>query len=324
MNWSPPRAIEMAKPATLPALNARMRNRLELDHRRRRPSLDRDEGGQQRQAPDHQRQHERAGPAHRVVSVGLNPVGDADQHGAEADGEADVAPPVDPGAPPLANLTQLPVGPGGAVEADRHVDPENRTPVDAGEDAAGDESDEHAAESGHLVGAERQAALLVREGVGEYRGGVGLEHRAADGLQQPPADQPIGAVTAAEGIERQQHRGDREDEEAGVVDPHTAEHVAASPDGDDQYRLHQAVPHDHPQQIGDVARREWIETDAVEDRGHRDQDDRAVELRHEHRRGGVRQCDPLVVVGSAARRRAGSRHQRLSAKRSSSGAVASS
>ncbi len=104
-----------------------------------------------------------------------------------------------------------------------------------------------------------------------------------------------------ERIERQQDRRAGEHHEAGVVDPHPAVHVAEAAEGDDQHRLHQQVPHDHPQQVADVPRRERIEVDAAEDRRQRDDDDRAVERRHEHRQRRVRQRDPLVaVVGAGA------------------------
>jgi hypothetical protein len=81
-----------------------------------------------------------------------------------------------------------------------------------------------------------------------------------------------------------------------VVDPDAAEHVAYSPDGDDEDGLHQPVAHDHPEQVADVARRERIEVDAPEDRRQRDDDDRTVELGHEHGGGGVRERHPLVAL----------------------------
>ena len=90
----------------------------------------------------------------------------------------------------------------------------------------GDQTDELPGERGDLVDAEREAALVGRERVGEDRGRVRGEHRSADGLQQPPADQPQRAARRRERVEGQQDRRDGEDGEAGVVDPDPAEHVA--------------------------------------------------------------------------------------------------
>jgi hypothetical protein len=79
-------------------------------------------------------------------------------------------------------------------------------------------------------------------------------------------------------------------------DLHPAEHVAQSPEGHHGDRLHQAVAHDHPEEIHDVARSQRIQMDAPEDGREGDDDDRPVERGHEHRRGGVDQGDPAVVV----------------------------
>jgi hypothetical protein len=122
--------------------------------------------------------------------VGLNAVGDGDQHRAQADGEGDVAPPVDARGVALAVVAQLQVCPDGAVDADRHVDPEHPAPVDGGQQATRDQPDEHAGQARDLVRAEREATLLGREGVGQDRGRVRHQHGPADGLQQAPADQP--------------------------------------------------------------------------------------------------------------------------------------
>ena len=75
-------------------------------------------------------------------AVRLDAVGDADQDRAQAEGEGDVAPPVDPAAVPLAVVAQPAVGPHGAEDADRHVDPEHRPPVQRRQQAAGDQADE--------------------------------------------------------------------------------------------------------------------------------------------------------------------------------------
>ena len=81
-----------------------------------------------------------------------------------------------------------------------------------------------------------------------------------------------------------------------VVHLHPAEHVAQLPEVDHEHRLDQAVAHDHPQQVADVARRQRVEVDAAEDRRQRDDDDRAVERGHEDGRGRVGQGDPGVPI----------------------------
>jgi hypothetical protein len=83
----------------------------------------------------------------------------------------------------LAVVAQPQVRPDGAVDADRHVDPEHPPPVDGGQQAARDQPDEHAGQARDLVRAEREATLLGREGVGQDRGRVRHQHGPADGLQ---------------------------------------------------------------------------------------------------------------------------------------------
>ena len=235
-------------------------------------------------------------PAHAVVPVGLDALGDADQDRPQADREGDVAPPVDPARVPLAVVAELAVGPQRAEHPDGHVDPEHRPPVDRGQQAAGHQADEHAGQPGHLVGAQREAPPVGRERVGQDRSRVRHQHGPADGLEDPPADQPQGAVTALEGIEREQDGRHGEHREARVVDLDPAEHVAEPAQGDHQHGLDQPVAHDHPQQVADVARRQRVQVDAAEDGRQRDDDDRAIERGHEHRRGRVGQGHPPVPV----------------------------
>ena len=89
------------------------------EHRLGDPGLDDHEDDQQGDAADELAEHDRGLPAHRVVPVGLDAVGDADEDRAEAEGERDVAPPVDLAAPPHAVVAQLQVGPQRAEDADR-------------------------------------------------------------------------------------------------------------------------------------------------------------------------------------------------------------
>src|SRR6202020_501560 len=100
----------------------------ELEHRLGHLALDRGECRQQQDAAGGQADDRRSGPAGGVAGVRLDAVGDGDQDGAQADGEGDVAPPVDPAGVPLTVVAQLAVGPEGPEDADGHVHPEHRPP----------------------------------------------------------------------------------------------------------------------------------------------------------------------------------------------------
>jgi hypothetical protein len=106
-------------------------------------------------------------------------------------------------------------------------------------------------------------------------------------------------VLALERVEGQPDGREGEDEEAEVVDLYPAEDVTEPAQGDDEDRLHEQVPHDHPQQVRHVAGGERVQLDAAEDGRQRDDDDRPVDGRHEHRERRVRQGDPLVGVALA-------------------------
>jgi len=66
--------------------------------------------------------------------------------------------------------------------------------------------------------AEREAPLLLGEGVGEERRRVRHEHRSAERLQHPQSDQLERSCRPRTPDERQRDRGDREDDE--VFGPH--------------------------------------------------------------------------------------------------------
>ena len=216
-------------------------------------------------------------PAGRVTAVWLDAAGDRDEDRGQAHGERDVAPPVDAAAVPFAGVAQAPVCPDGAEDSDGHVHPEHRPPVPCGQQSPGHQADELSRQRSHLVEAEREATPVRRERIGENRRRVRGQHRSADGLQQPRADEPLSGRRTAEGVERQQNRRDGEDGESEVVDADAAVHVADAAERDHQHRLHQPVAHDHPQQVGDAGGRERIQMNAAEDRGQRDDDDRSVE-----------------------------------------------
>ena len=139
----------------------------EVEHRIFDAALDPHEQTEQGDAAEEVEDHQRAGPPHRVAAVGLDAVGDADEHHDEADAEGDVAPPVDPGGQALAGLPQLEVRPHGAEEAERHVDPEDQAPVGISEKATDNEADERPGRRRDHADPHGQAPLVDREGVRE-------------------------------------------------------------------------------------------------------------------------------------------------------------
>ena len=147
-----------------------------------------------------------------------------------------------------------------------------------------------------LLMPERHPALVGREGVGEDRRRVGQQEGRADPLDDPEHDQVVAPGAPGHPVDGQQQRGDRVDDEAEVVHPHPAVHVAEAPEADDQHARDDQVAEDHPQQVEAVGRHQRIEVDAAEDVGHRDQRDRRVERRQQHPERRVRQRDPLVAV----------------------------
>ena len=122
-----------------------------------------------------------------------------------------------------------------------------------------------------------KASVMIAAGVGEQAG-------AADALDDAEDDQVGGAGAPGHPVDRQQQRGDRVDDEAEVVDAHAAVHVAEPPEADDQHARDDHVAEDHPQQVEAVRRDQRVEVDAAEDVRHRDQRDRRVERREQHRR----------------------------------------
>ena len=267
----------------------------EVEQRVRYPQLDRDERGEHQRTADEAGQDEGAGPAHDVVAVGLDAVGDADEHRDQADREGDVAPPVHAGGAAFAGVAQLEVGPDRAEHAERHGHEEHQVPVDGAEQAADHQPEERAGDRGDAVDAQRRPALPRGEGVGEDRAGVGHQAGAADALDDPPADQPQRRGVALHPGHREQHGRHREDQEAEVVDPDAAVHVAQPPEPDDQHGRDDHEAHEHPQQVAGVAGRQRIDADAAEDVGHRDEHDRGVDRGHEQPERRVGQRHPLVA-----------------------------
>jgi hypothetical protein len=108
----------------------------------------------------------------------------------------------------------------------------------------------------------------------------------------------------------EQDGAEREDGEARVVDAHPAVDVAEPAERHHQHGADEQVTHQHPEEITGVAWRERVELDPAEDGGQRDQDDGAVDGRHQRPERRVRQRDPLVaiVVLRRGRQAVGKRH----------------
>ncbi len=135
-----------------------------------------------------------ASPAMTIGSLQpeIPPLGDAENEAGEADDEGRGAERVIAAAlVGLGELAQDERAPGGAGEAERDVEPEDPVPGD-GDQRAAEHRAEHEADGGdHRVGAHRQPELIVRERVGDQRGGVGEQERAADALEDAPEDQLV-------------------------------------------------------------------------------------------------------------------------------------
>src|ERR1039457_246541 len=152
MNWSPPRAMDTTNPATLPAVKARMRNRLSSIIGSATLVSDDHECRQQQHAPKEETLDQGVRPAHGVIPVGLDAVGDGDQDGAQAHGEGDIAPPVDVTAVSLTGVSKLAIGPDRPEDPDGHVNPEHRPPVQGRQETSSHQADELAGQTSDLVG----------------------------------------------------------------------------------------------------------------------------------------------------------------------------
>jgi hypothetical protein len=69
---------------------------------------------------------------------------------------------------------------------------------------------------------------------------------------QPDQFERAGAADA--GGEPERDRGQGEDQEAEVVDPHAPVDIAEATERDHQHGAHDQVAHQHPEEVADVAR----------------------------------------------------------------------
>ncbi len=287
-----------------------------VEHRLCHAQFQENEEDEQCDSTDYSGQNPGVAPALAAAAVGLDTVGDAREKHCQANAEDDVARPVDLATRvSRSGLVQRDVRPDRAENAERHAHDEDQMPVDGGQDAADDEPEERSGDSGDLVEAEGEAASVGREGIRQYGGRVCEQHRSANGLNDPPDDQPHGTSPAGERVERECDSCKGEDHEAEVVDLDSTIDVTESPEADDENRRHQDVAHEHPEQVAGVARVERVDLDALEDRRQRNQDDGSVDCCHQDAERRIAQRHPLVagmVFVKRARARSFFSHERAS------------
>ena len=136
MNINPPRLSEARKLAMLPGGEGADAEQGEAEHRLRTWVSMIPKTTRTAMPPKISASTFGTGPAHRVPPVGQQAVGDADQDEDQADGEGDVAEPVDLGRRAHAAVLELRVGHDGAEDADGYRDQEDQAPLDRGQHPA--------------------------------------------------------------------------------------------------------------------------------------------------------------------------------------------
>ena len=138
-------------------------------------------------------------------------------------------------------------------------------PAGTGQQPAYDQADERPGDRRDGVAAERHSPLVSREGVGDNRGGVGDEHRAAHALHDPEQDDRQGRGTALGEDERQPEGAHGEDREAQVEQAHPPVVVPETAERDHKHRGDDQEAQQDPQQVTDVRGLQRVEPDATED-----------------------------------------------------------
>ncbi len=187
------------------------------------------------------------------------------------------------------DLVQHEVCPRGADEAERHVEPEHPRPADRDERAAEHRPDDEADSGDHGVRPHREAELLLRECVGDERGGVREQERPADALQDAPEDE-LRAAAGEAGAER----CGREDEEAEHVCVLAAEEV-----GEPSRRQHEDGGDDHVDEDDPDELQQRRVQAALEVRERNDEGAR-VDGCEQHPQAGAREHPPFEVTTVSA------------------------
>ena len=167
--------------------------------------------------------------------------------------------------------------------SERHVEPEDRPPAEAGQPAAEDRPEDEPGADDHRVDAQRPAQLTARKGVGDERRRVGEQERAADALEYPRADQLDGISG-----QRAKHGCDGEHAEAQRVCSGSTEHVGQATSVEHEHGHDERVADDDPHE------REQVGVQVAQDVGQRD-DQRAGGQRGKQRADAGDQQDPPAV-----------------------------
>ena len=128
--------------------------------------------------------------------------------------------------------------------------------------------------------------LLARERVGDERGGVREQERAADALQDPPQDQLACRLPAKPAPSE----ASGEDDEAGDVGALAAEEVRQPARREHEHGRGDHVGEDHPDELQQARVQAALEV------GQGDDQRAGVDRRQQHPEARARQRPPLVVV----------------------------
>ena len=170
------------------------------------------------------------------------------------------------------------------IRPKRDVEPEDPRPVDRDERAAEYRPDDEPDRGDHRVRPHREAELLLRERVGDERGRVREQERAADALQDAPEDELRPAAGEA-GAERRR----REDEKAEHVRVLAAEQV-----GEPSRRQHEDGRDDHVDEDDPDELQQRRVQAALEVR-ERDDERARVDGGEQHPQAGAREHPPLEM-----------------------------
>ena len=208
----------------------------QVEHRCAAAVLDRDEGREQDRGGHQPADHDRVVPADdAALRHREDEPGEPDD---ERDDAAEVEPAVVVGGDELVQHERAPRRGG---QAERHVEPEHPVPGDRDQHAAEHRTEHEPDRGDHRVRPHGEAQLLLRERVGDQRGGVREQERGAEALDDAPDDQ-LRAVLREPGAER----GQREGEEAADVGALAAEEVGQPAGGEDEHGRGDHVGEDHP------------------------------------------------------------------------------
>ena len=220
---------------------------LKPEHGLRDVLLNIDERPECQRAADQTCQYKGTAPAHRRVSVWLDPIGGADQQGGQAQRKEDITGNIEVLIfSDRGSLVQGQVCPDGAANGKGHTDQENIAPVDGCQDSTGQQAEKCAGCAGNHVDAHGQAALVGWKGICQNGSGIGHQESASDRLDQPEDDDLHGRAIPGAVYQIQQDRADCKDGKAEVVHPYPPPHIRDAAKGDQQGCGDNQVPHQSP------------------------------------------------------------------------------